>query len=90
MGIPEFWLPGRVTGTDSTENRSDGRSSATVPDHYRAVLDYGDYGRLARRETACGDGRWRLVSLYRPISQLQLYRAELPDIISSLVYTSCA
>lgn len=62
MGIP-ILVAGQVTGIDSFEDWPDGGASATVYDHYRAVLDHGDYGRLARyqRDVACGRGCGRLV-----------------------------
>lgn len=72
MGIPIL-----VAGRDRAgqlRDRPDGGPPAAVPDHYRAVLDHGDYGRLARREgAACGDGGGRFVR-HCPVSQLQLPR----------------
>jgi hypothetical protein len=60
MGIP-ILVAGQVTGLDSFEIGQMGGPSVAVPDHYRAVLDHGDYGRLAwrKRNLACGNGgRW--------------------------------
>lgn len=73
MGIPILVAGGDRAG--QLRDRPDGGPPAAVPDHYRAVLDHGDYGRLARREgdLACGDGSGRFVR-HCPVSQLQLPR----------------
>ncbi|QUJ01155.1 hypothetical protein KCP73_13290 [Salmonella enterica subsp. enterica] len=59
---------GQVTGPTAFEIWSDGRSSATVPDHYRAVLimAIADGWRGVKENLACGDGRWRLPRLLSP------------------------
>ena len=61
MGIP-ILVAGQVTGIDSFEiGQMVGRQLPFMTD-YRAVLDHGDYGRLARYQgdVACGRGCGRL------------------------------
>lgn len=75
MGIP-ILVAGQVTGLDSFEiGQMVGRQlpflTIIVLFWIMAIMDGW---RGVKENLACGDGRWRLVC-YRPVSQLQLYRA---------------